>query len=227
MTAKLVLFAAFVISMLLMSINHKKKRKKIVFFGDSITRQGMNTGGYIRRMIRLLREEGIEDDFELAGAGVDGDKVYDLYLRMDEDILAKGADVVVIFVGVNDVGHKYSTLTGTDINRFHDFYTTIINKLLAAEIKVVLCTPGVIGENIDFTNEEDEELNSYSNVIRELSVQHELPLVDIRKAFMNYISANNPADKEMGVLTTDRVHLNDRGNQLVAEEMWKVLKEMK
>ena len=29
----------------------------------------------------------------------------------------------------------------------------------------------------------------------------------------------------MGILTTDRVHLNEAGNKLVAEEIWKVLRK--
>lgn len=33
----------------------------------------------------------------------------------------------------------------------------------------------------------------------------------------------NPDDKESGILTADRVHLNDAGNQLVADEMVMVL----
>ena len=40
---------------------------------------------------------------------------------------------------------------------------------------------------------------------------------DLRKAFQDYIAKNNADDKESGVLTTDRVHLNDAGNKLVAE----------
>jgi lysophospholipase L1-like esterase len=34
---------------------------------------------------------------------------------------------------------------------------------------------------------------------------------------------HNAENKESGILTTDRVHLNDAGNQLVAEEMLKAL----
>ena len=40
---------------------------------------------------------------------------------------------------------------------------------------------------------------------------------------MQYEKENNSGNKESGMLTTDRVHLNDTGNQLVADEMWKVL----
>lgn len=210
-----------------MSMNHKKRKKRIVFFGDSITEQGMRYGGYIKVLQQMLVNAGIEEDYELAGAGISGDKIYDLYLRMAEDVLSKGADIVVIFVGINDVEHKFSTLTGTDITRFEAFYIAIIDKLLSAGIKVVLCTPAVMGEHPMFATKEDEEIELYSGVIRELALKYELPLVDLRKAFVDYNLVNNVEFKEQGILTTDKVHLNDRGNQLVAEEMWKVLKDVK
>jgi lysophospholipase L1-like esterase len=38
-----------------------------------------------------------------------------------------------------------------------------------------------------------------------------------------YEAQHNPGNQEYGVLTTDGVHLNDKGNQPVAEEMMKVL----
>jgi lysophospholipase L1-like esterase len=44
---------------------------------------------------------------------------------------------------------------------------------------------------------------------------------------MNYYAEHNPENKEKGILTTDRVHLNPTGNVFVAEQMWKVLKEIK
>jgi isoamyl acetate esterase len=48
-------------------------------------------------------------------------------------------------------------------------------------------------------------------------------LIDLRKTFLEYEEANNPDNKESGILTTDRVHLNDKGNQLLADEMMKAL----
>lgn len=188
--------------MLLMSMNHKKKRKKIVFFGDSITEFGTRFGGYMNILKNLLQEAGIDDDYELTGAGVAGDKIDDLYLIMDEDVLAKGADIVVVFIGVNDVGHKLSALTGTDIIRFEASYIAIIEKLLAAGISIVLCTPAVIGESATFISKEDEEINLYGDVIRTLALKYELPLVDLRQAFIDCDISN----KEYGILTTDKVH---------------------
>jgi lysophospholipase L1-like esterase len=201
----------------------RKKTTRVVFFGDSITQAGAQPGGYIVKMKEALEKGGRGSDFDLIGAGIGGNKVYDLYLRMDEDVLAQKPDVVVIWIGVNDVWHKSSSGTGTDPDKFEKFYSAIINKLRDKGIKVILCTPAVIGERTDFTNMQDGDLNYYSQIIRNLAQKFKCGLVDFRESFHNYELKNNPTNKELGILTKDRVHLNDAGNQLVAEKMLEAL----
>ena len=43
------------------------------------------------------------------------------------------------------------------------------------------------------------------------------------KIFHDFSVANNPNNVAKGILTTDGVHLNEKGDALVAEELWKVL----
>ena len=93
-------------------------------------------------------------------------------------------------------------------------------------IKLILATPAVIGERYDFSNQQDGDLNWYSNIIRTIATNYKLPLVDLRQRFLEYSKANNPQNSEKGILTTDRVHLNDKGNQLVADEIWKAIKAL-
>lgn len=212
---------AFPLLLILLSAMPAKKTK-IVFFGDSITQMGVNKGGYIDRVQKSVIERGIDKKYELVGAGIGGNKVYDLYLRMEDDVLAKKPNTVVIYIGINDVWHKTSGV-GTDIKKYEKFYVAIIKKLQAKKIKVVVCTPTVIGEKKNNANPQDADLNAYSDVIRQLATSYNCTLIDLRKAFTDYESANNTSDKESGVLTTDRVHLNDAGNQLVADEMIKGL----
>ena len=201
-----------------------QKKKRVIFFGDSITQQGVEPGGYIMRIDTMCRLENKSSQYEFVGAGIGGNKVYDLYLRMDSDVLAKSPDIVVIYIGVNDVWHKVSYGTGTDPDKFERFYNAIIRRLRDKKISVILCTPAVIGEKTDFTNQQDGDLNKYSAIIRELAKQNSLPLVDLRQKFIEYNKQNNSENKEQGILTRDRVHLNAKGNQLVADEMWKTIK---
>jgi isoamyl acetate esterase len=212
---------AFPLLLILLSAMPAKKTK-IIFFGDSITQMGVNKGGYIDRVQKSVIERGIDKKYELVGAGIGGNKVYDLYLRMEDDVLAKKPNTVVIYIGINDVWHKTSGI-GTDIQKYEKFYVAIIKKLQAKKIKVVVCTPTVIGEKKNNANPQDTDLNAYSDVIRKLATTYNCKLIDLRKAFAEYESVNNISDKESGILTTDRVHLNDAGNQLVADEMIKGL----
>jgi len=202
------------------------QKKKIIFFGDSITQAGVDPGGYIVRIGEFATKENIATQYDFVGAGIGGNKVYNLYLRMEDDVLSKKPDIVVIYVGVNDVWHKRTHGTGTDADKFEKFYNALIKKMQAQNIKLILCTPAAIGEKTDFSNELDGELNSYSSIIRGIAKTNGIPLVDLRKAFLDYNKQNNTENKESGILTTDRVHLNEKGNQLVAEEMWKTIKAL-
>jgi lysophospholipase L1-like esterase len=199
-----------------------QKPLKVIFFGDSITNAGVKPGGYINLMQEKIKQDG-GPSYELIGAGIGGNKVYDLYLRFQEDVLDKKPDVVVIYIGVNDVWHKQSSQTGTDPDKFLAFYTAMIKKLQASGIQVIVCTPAVIGERTDFSNSLDGDLNRYSQMIRDLASKYGCRLVDLRKAFLEYNRVNNPDNKESGILTTDRVHLNPKGNQLLADLMFKGL----
>ena len=202
-------------------------KKKVVFFGDSITQAGVQPNGYITKVGEMAAKDKKADQYEFIGAGIGGNKVYDLYLRLEDDVLAKNPDVVVIYIGVNDVWHKQSSGTGTDYDKFEKFYNALLKKFQAKNIKVILATPAVIGERTDNTNQLDGDLNRYSALIRTIAEKNSLPLVDLRKGFIDYNKANNPENKEQGILTTDRVHLNEKGNEFVAAEMWKAIQGVK
>lgn len=219
-----------VISLLLFSVLifsfQNKKTKKVIFFGDSITLAGGQSGGYIVRMADSLKVKGI-NDYNFKAAGVGYDKVYDLYLRIEEDVLNQHPDMVVIFEGVNDVGHKSGMHTGTDIEKYERFYRAIIKKLQHQKIKPVLCTMAVIGEKKNNENNDDKELDAYADIIRKIAKELNLPLVDLRTAFKNYYLTNNTTNQEKNVLTKDGIHFNDQGHQLAADLIWDVLKDVK
>ena len=200
-----------------------QQKKKVIFFGDSITEAGVKPGGYITVLGDLMKQRGMDNNFELQGAGIGGNKIYDLYLRADDDVISKKHDVVVIWVGVNDVWHKSMYGTGTDQDKFEKFYDVLIKKLRAANADVIICTPAAIGEKTDFTNSQDGDLNQYSQIIRGIAQKNNCRLVDLRKVFLDYNLSNNKDNIRQGILTTDGVHLNEKGNSVVAEEMMKAL----
>ncbi|MBV4358418.1 SGNH/GDSL hydrolase family protein [Pinibacter aurantiacus] len=215
---KVLAIAALFILCASMSVIQKKK--KVIFFGDSITQQGANKGGYIDLIQNTINQGNLQDQYELIGAGIGGNKVYDLYLRLDDDVLAKKPDVVFIYIGVNDVWHKTSYGTGTDQDKFEKFYQALIRKIQAIGARVIVCTPAVIGEKKNGENNQDSDLDKYSASIRKVANEFKVPVIDLRKAFTQYDKDNNPQDTSKGILTVDGVHLNDKGNALVADKMW-------
>ena len=220
---KLLLLTAFIACLFLLSFRADKK-KRIVFFGDSITQAAVKKGGFIDLMQTSIQQKGMDQNYELIGAGVSGNKIYDLYLRIENDVLAKKPDVVFVYIGVNDVWHKSMMGTGTDYDKFGLFYDAVVQKIQSKGAKVILVTPAVIGERNDQSNPQDGELNLYANWIRQYAAQKNIALVDCRKLFLDYSIKNNPKQLDKGFLTYDRVHLNDAGNQLVADAIWEAIK---
>jgi len=107
---KLLLFAGII----MLCSFQPKKPAKVVFFGDSITEYAVQPTGFITLIQQRLKAGHKDNDYEVAGAGIGGNKIYDLYLRYEDDVLTKNPNQVVIWVGVNDVWHKRMFGTGTD-----------------------------------------------------------------------------------------------------------------
>lgn len=209
---------------------------KVVFLGDSITQQGENFEGEgtYKGFITSLREN-VSQEVELINKGIGGNKVPDLLLRYNDDVLKLKPNIVFIYIGINDVWHKYDWGSGTDIDIYEKGLRKIISDIKAVGAKIILCTPTVIGENngefklnnnfkdIDTMEIMNKDLDAFSDVVRNLSSEFNTDLLDLRKKFKEYISENNDQNMPKGVLTSDGVHLNNEGNKLIADAMIKFL----
>jgi isoamyl acetate esterase len=201
-----------------------KKAIRVVFLGDSITQAGVNPNGYISLLSKSLEQAGKGSAFELIGAGISGNKVPDLQQRLEKDVLAKNPNLVFVYIGINDVWH-YShpcckdKAGGTPKDKFEAGLQDLITRIRKTGARVVVCTPTVIGEKPDGTNEQDQMLEEYAAISRRVAEKNKLPVCDLRKAFLHYLQANNPNKEEKKVLTSDGVHLNAAGNAFVALQM--------
>ena len=222
------------ILLVVVMVSCTNSNKKVVFLGDSITQNAVINSDKFKGFISLLGEN-VGQNTELIGKGIGGDKVSDLLTRYRDDVIKLNPDMVFIYIGVNDVWHKYDYGTGTDIDLYENGLRQIIADLKENGVEVILCTPTVIGENkgeftlvnqfkdIETMEIMNNDLDDYSDVIRKLSREFDTKLLDLRKIFMQYISENNPENKSKGVLTTDGVHLNNLGSKLIANEMIKFI----
>ena len=199
-------------------------KKQVVFLGDSITEEGRTLElGFIN----LLEESVDSEKFNLIGKGISGDKVSDLLVRYENDVLAQNPDIVFIYIGINDVWHSYDVGKGSDIDFYEKGLRKIITDIKKRGAKIILCTPTVIGERVTFEDElevkRDQELDAFAGVVRNLSSEFNTELLDLRTIFKDYIVENNQNNDYQDFLTDDGVHLNDAGNKLIADEMIKYI----
>ncbi len=194
------------------------KGDRIVFLGDSITQGGVAPGGYVTLFREALESHHKDLGVEVIGAGISGNKVPDLENRLDRDVLEKKPNVVVIYIGINDVWHSQNG-QGTSKDDFEKGLRSILARIEKAGARPILCTASVIGEKTDGSNGLDKMLDEYCDISRAVAKVTKTQLIDLRQAFLKHLKAHNPENKESGILTGDRVHLNGAGNKFVAEQM--------
>jgi hypothetical protein len=124
--------------------------------------------------------------------------------------------VVVIYIGINDVWHSLQG-KGTPIEAYESGLGEIVERTQRAGARVILCTPSVIGEKTDGSNELDAALDQYSAASRRVAQQRGATLIDLRALFLGELKIRNPENRAKGVLTTDGVHLNAAGNEFVRD----------
>ncbi len=193
-----------------------KAGDKIAFLGDSITEVGAKKDGYIWVIEQALTASQAEKKIELVKTGRSGNKVPDLQNRVEKDVISKKPTIVFIYIGINDVWHSDSG-KGTPKDKFEAGLLDVIKRVQDGGAIVVLATPSVIGEKTDGTNKHDAMLEEYANISRKIAKDGNLVLCDLRKAFLDHLKESNKANKEAGILTGDRVHLNAAGNKFVAD----------
>jgi hypothetical protein len=209
--------------MLLMSIN-KKRKKKIVFFGDFNLEGRKRLEGYLNFLKQLLKEEAVDDKYELSVAVESGSN--NLIARLEQDVLSKGADVVVLFLGHYNEVDKSASATGGDAHAFETVYTAIIQRLLSAEIKVVLCTSFVTPAEATLASEVIQAQDVYGAVIKSLSETFDLPVIDIKESAAAAYVMIASENAESNAILHNKVYLDNKERQLVAGKMLKALKTL-
>ncbi len=96
--------------------------------------------------------------------------------------------------------------------------TLIVDRCQAAGIKVLLLTATPIHENPK--SEENQKLAAYNEFLRQLAKEKKILLCDLNKAFLSVYEKKRAGEN---LLTTDGVHMNPRGNRLMAREIFRAL----
>lgn len=197
-----------------------KKHERIAFVGDSITMQG----GFAELIAQALQEKQAELEVQVTRHGLNGGRVPDMStgktpwgeIKPYAEILTdEKPTIVILYLGINDVMHSPGTSP-------EDFETGLKDMIHAAQeigAAVVLATPAVSTENIDPESADQQKLEAYAKICRQVAQHQAASLCDLRQAFVEHLRTNNPDKQHHGILTYDGVHMNEAGNRLIAEQV--------
>jgi lysophospholipase L1-like esterase len=208
MKRKLILLAALSLALNVSGEVLIKDGQKVAFLGDSITAGGWDKGGYVRLIVSALEREGVK--ITPVPAGVGGHKSNDMLARLDKDVLDKNPDWMTLSCGVNDVWHGDR---GVDLENYEKNITAIADRAAAKNVKVIILTATVIGEE---DNKNNEKLSAYNDFLRRFARERNLPLADLNADFQQILRPLNPG-KNSRYLTVDGVHMNPDGNVTMAK----------
>lgn len=184
-----------------------KDGQKVAFLGDSITAGGWGSAsGYVRLVVAGLEANGVKTTPVPAGIG--GHKSNQMLERLGRDVLSKKPDWMTLSCGVNDVWHGAN---GVPLEAYRSNITAIVEQCQAAGVKVVILTATVIGE--DLNNDNNRKLAAYNDFLRSLAKEKKCGLADLNASFQEAIKASGRPGR---VLTSDGVHMNPAGDQLMA-----------
>lgn len=168
----------------------------IVFFGDSIT-EGRIGASYVERVRAQLGEAA-----HVVNAGINGDTVINLRRRVLRDVAPHRPDIVVVMVGLNDIGTVYARpfqrayyqlLKGNrhalTIRRFAAGYRELLHELRRrTAAQIVLSTPTTLTEQPD--KPVQPIVDAYAAVVWALANQEGLKVIDVRSTFLRVINAD-------------------------------------
>jgi isoamyl acetate esterase len=181
--------------------------ERILFVGDSITDQL----GYVE----AIRSQ-LPDSVAISRLGLSGGRARDLWTGVSicdrkppyPDVLASFQPTVVfLFIGINDAWHEPATPLAE--------YAETLTALVQVAAIVVLATPALLGEKR--VNPKDDLVEAYAARSRQVAEAQGIVLCDLRSIFRTELAHRNRWNRKQGVFTTDGVHMNRRGSELIAD----------
>lgn len=189
----------------------KSEPVTIAFFGDSITQYGWEQpNGYVNLVITGLTNAGIK--VLPIPAGKCGHTSLDMLNRMDNDVLSKNPDIMFFMGGLNDIWLDKGTL-----EEYQNNMEKIIEKAKSANVRVILMNLTLISEDINSTT--NKEIDKYNAFLQKLAEKNSILYIDLNSAMKDELKKHKTGEKN--ILTLDGVHLNNKGNSIIAQKIVK------
>ena len=205
---------------------------KILFQGDSITDVGRNRNSgstvSIGQGYACLIDGRLSVDypgkFEFVNLGISGNRIVDVYARINCDCWNLEPDVISVLIGVNDVWHEFGGKNGVEADRFYEVYKLLVANTLKRlpAVRMILMEPFVLKASATegawdlFSGEVKKRAEVVKTVAGEFG-QIFLPLQDMF----------DEAEKVMpaSYWLADGVHPSPAGHQLIADRWIGVFKK--
>ena len=185
-----------------------KDGDRVAFLGDSITQGGNSApGGYLHLVANGLKAAGV--NIAIVPAGISGHKSDQMLARVDNDVLSKKPQWMLLSCGVNDVWHG---ARGVPLEAYKTNIAEIVRKAQDAGVKVMVLTSTMIRE--DQQNPENQKLIAYNDYLRELAKEKGCLLADLNRDMQ---AALEVAKKTGERITSDGVHMAFGGNKMMAK----------
>lgn len=195
---------------------------KIVFFGDSVTEAHRNIidhndlgQGYVFNLSKRY------DNILFYNRGISGQRIKDLLLRVENDVISIHPNYCFIWIGVNDAWLPYLLNQASSINSFLSDYKDLVKTIKenSQETKIVLIKPfAVTIGHVSVKIYEDIELFRKQTEI--VSSTYELDCIDIKNDVeqrLRFMPAN--------LLFHDGIHPTQKGYEVITEVINQYLKE--
>ena len=204
------------------------KNSTILFQGDSITDCGRNRDaagtpndlsglgqGYAMMAAAELLSTRPADGLRVFNRGISGNRVVDLYARIQGDILNLKPDVLSILIGVNDTWHGKNPdwINGVAIPKYERIYRDLLNEVREAlpNVKFVLCEPFVLRCGV-VRDDWVEEIDERRVVVAKLAKEFSAVLVPFQSMFDDAVKLAPPE-----YWAADGVHPSAAGHLLMAK----------
>ena len=175
---------------------------KIVFYGDSITDasrlRSNNDAGRVKEeysdnpraygsgYVFLTATELLftkPHEYTILNRGIGGDRLPQIYARMNLDVWSEKPDVISILVGVNDV-NRGDNPNFTELSRFGRLYRMMLNDTLEKlpNVKIILCEPFTLRDDPEPCPEKNiQHVREYAEEVRKIAEEFDLPFVALQK----------------------------------------------
>lgn len=221
---------------------------KVGLIGDSLTDGRPGVSFY-----KLLKKQ--HPHISIDNLGNPGETVKSLFTRLEKSPLDASYDLLILWIGVNDVYSKLLKVqaqpVAKDHHEFGEYCVKVLEKALAASKQVVLLSPALVGE--DLQNEPNMEIKELSSIMESSAMSfNNVHFVNMQNLFRqhlkhnystNFINTNvirvmievlfynSPSridqlsEKRGLYLTMDGIHLNSKGADIVAQQYTSIIEQ--